>query len=251
MASTGDRRTYEGEVEALVAVAVAVLLVAWVSEGRSRSARTRVRQSAAPRATSNGPAAAAQPRDSVARVVSSATLPSAPSTERMTAPVTQSTSTPESPFLRSTTGFIPDDRCQCGGSWVKHVNSVTGGRFFGCSNYPRCTNTRDRQERLLNGPPPLDLDRFCKNGHKRTSDNTYIDPSGHRSCRECRRISEAGTRSTGSRDARPSTLTSVARGRQEDGYEYCRNGHQRTPENTYVRPDGERECRICRKNARR
>ena len=31
---------------------------------------------------------------------------------------------------------------------------------------------------------------------------------------------------------------------------FCRNGHLRTDEDTYVRPDGERECRICRKIAR-
>jgi hypothetical protein len=31
---------------------------------------------------------------------------------------------------------------------------------------------------------------------------------------------------------------------------FCRNGHKRTSQNTYVRPDGERECRVCRKNAR-
>lgn len=239
-------------MEVLVAVVVVVLLVAWASEGHSRSGRTRAPQRTAPRANSNGSTVTAEPRDSAASAIPSGYLPPGSSTGPRTASGAQSSgSTPEPPFVRSTTGFIPDDRCQCGGSWVKHVNSITGGRFFGCSNYPRCTNTRDRQERLLNGPPPLDLDRFCKNGHKRTSENTYIDPSGHRSCRECRRISEAGTRSTGSRDARPSTLTSVARGRNEDGYEYCRNGHKRTPENTYVRPDGERECRICRKNARR
>lgn len=30
----------------------------------------------------------------------------------------------------------------------------------------------------------------------------------------------------------------------------CRNGHPRTPENTYIRPDGVRECRICQSAAR-
>jgi hypothetical protein len=32
---------------------------------------------------------------------------------------------------------------------------------------------------------------------------------------------------------------------------YCRNGHKRTAENTYIRPNGERECGVCRKNARK
>lgn len=28
---------------------------------------------------------------------------------------------------------------------------------------------------------------------------------------------------------------------------YCRNGHEYRPENTYTRPDGKIECRICRR----
>lgn len=28
---------------------------------------------------------------------------------------------------------------------------------------------------------------------------------------------------------------------------HCRNGHEFTPENTYVRPNGHRACRTCRK----
>jgi hypothetical protein len=31
---------------------------------------------------------------------------------------------------------------------------------------------------------------------------------------------------------------------------FCRNGHLRTDADTYVRPSGERECNICRKNNR-
>jgi len=32
--------------------------------------------------------------------------------------------------------------------------------------------------------------------------------------------------------------------RSKEGY--CRHGHRWTPENTYIRPDGIRECRKCR-----
>lgn len=31
----------------------------------------------------------------------------------------------------------------------------------------------------------------------------------------------------------------------------CKNGHPYTAENTYVRPDGERECRACKRISRR
>lgn len=32
---------------------------------------------------------------------------------------------------------------------------------------------------------------------------------------------------------------------------HCARGHARTPENTYVKPDGERECRICKAEDKR
>lgn len=32
--------------------------------------------------------------------------------------------------------------------------------------------------------------------------------------------------------------------------EVCRNGHECTPENTYVAPDGERRCRPCRRESK-
>ena len=34
----------------------------------------------------------------------------------------------------------------------------------------------------------FDLQTTCKNGHEITEANSYRTPSGHRSCRECRRI---------------------------------------------------------------
>jgi len=140
-------------------------------------------------------------------------------------------------FIRSTEGFIPMDKCECGGNWVKHVNKKTGGRFFGCSRYPSCDNTRDKQQ----------AKKFCSNGHPRTGLNTKYNTDGSRRCLICRPLSKdspsgsfRGTNSVGTTSRSGSNDTNL----------YCRNGHERTTENTYVRPNGDRECAICRKNAR-
>ena len=147
-------------------------------------------------------------------------------------------------FKRSSEGFIPSDRCEeCGGTWVKHVNKVNGGRFFGCANYPRCKNTRDKQI----------SEKQCSNGHKRTAHNTQYDAAGRRRCLDCfppQNLTKSSPRSHSSgshRFPRGSESTNA----QGQSRKYCRNGHERTAANTYTRPDGERECRICRRNARR
>lgn len=171
-------------------------------------------------------------------------------------------------FVRSTEGYIPTDRCRCGGKWVKYVNKVNGGRFFGCSRYPQCENTRERQiadNFCVNGhkrtventsynadgsrrclicrpipksslPDESSFSMFCKNGHMRTYEDTYVRPDGKRECKICRKNNRL--QSPAGSDSSSTNL-------------FCRNGHLRTNEDTYVRPDGERECRICRRNARK
>jgi hypothetical protein len=138
-------------------------------------------------------------------------------------------------FFRSTEGFIPTDKCDCGGEWVKHVNKTTGGRFFGCSRFPSCENTRDKQHAKL----------YCSNGHTRTSQNTFYNSDGSRRCLVCRPLAEKP-----SRTSTPYSYAERLTRETESADDYCRNGHQRNDQNTYVRPNGERECRVCRKNAR-
>lgn len=141
-------------------------------------------------------------------------------------------------FERSTSGFQPIDRCEkCGGSWIKHVNKENNGRFFGCSNYPRCKNTRDKQY----------AEKYCSNGHRRTPENTQVSREGRRRCLICQPRDDSNSLDLSRSRGRVSS-EDFRRGRSET--ERCRNGHLRSIENTYVRPDGERECRICRKNAR-
>ena len=141
-------------------------------------------------------------------------------------------------FIRSTEGFIPTDKCECGGNWVKHVNKKTGGRFFGCSRYPSCDNTRDKQK----------AKKFCSNGHPRTGQNTEYNTDGSRRCLICRPLSKESP--SGSYSSANSGRTTSRAGSNNTNL-YCKNGHQRTTENTYVRPNGDRECSICRKNARK
>jgi hypothetical protein len=173
-------------------------------------------------------------------------------------------------FTRSTEGFIPTDKCECGGQWVKHVNKTTGGRFFGCSRYPSCDNSREKQQAknfcsnghartsqntdynadgsrrcLICRPIPKDT---CSNGHARTSQNTDYNADGSRRCLICRPLPKepASDSFRGTNSGRTSSQPS-----SYDTNLFCRNGHKRTTENTYVRPNGERECGVCRKNARK
>jgi ssDNA-binding Zn-finger/Zn-ribbon topoisomerase 1 len=159
-------------------------------------------------------------------------------------PVSFNDSSDTSLFRRSNEGYLPDDCCnKCGKEWIKLENSHNGGRFFTCSGWPRCDNTREKQIR----------EKFCVNGHRRTSSNTAYTSDGRRRCLVCRPYPETSTTSqpiprivkTGSPPTEKNRKNSIDLGT------HCRNGHFRTPENTYTRPDGERECRICRRNARK
>ncbi len=155
-------------------------------------------------------------------------------------------------------GYQPTDRCSCGGTWVKRVNSESGGQFFSCSKFPRCKKTRDQvlRERLGSRYSLF----YCSHGHDKAHFGVVLDPrTGREVCRRC--ISKGYLNAPKEKKSPPPKLSETDRrseaifptkksGRSDvDGY--CRNGHLRTTENTYVRPDGSIECRICRKNARK
>lgn len=67
----------------------------------------------------------------------------------------------------------------------------------------------------------------CKNGHAFTPDNTYLRPTGGRSCRECLRLRACG--------GKPRSRFS----------EKCTNGHPYTEASTYTNGKGHRSCRTC------
>lgn len=78
----------------------------------------------------------------------------------------------------------------------------------------------------------------CKHGHEFTPENTRVNSRGQRTCRACHndRSKDAHKRKRGDmfgiQERKPKT--------------HCPHGHEFTVENTYIRPDGHKECRICR-----
>lgn len=61
--------------------------------------------------------------------------------------------------------------------------------------------------------------------HPMVEDNVRITSSGLRICREC------------------------SPGRRADVHLLCPHGHERTPENRYVQPDGRLACRVCKRDS--
>jgi ssDNA-binding Zn-finger/Zn-ribbon topoisomerase 1 len=163
--------------------------------------------------------------------------------------------------LRSGQLDVPDDRCnKCGKKWHQFENSETGQKFYGCSGWPNCRNSREMQL----------LEKFCGNGHRRTESNNTHTASGARRCLICQPYAKDNLEDFCGNGHRrtESNFTYTASGarrclicqpfpessfqsRQQDLDKHCRNGHLRTPESTYVRPNGDRECRICRSNRRK
>lgn len=80
--------------------------------------------------------------------------------------------------------------------------------------------------------------RACRKGHAYTPENTYWDTKrGWRQCNICRDAAQAKAASR--RKAKP---------RIEKSKTHCRNGHEITEANTYVRPNGWTECRACQRD---
>jgi hypothetical protein len=113
-----------------------------------------------------------------------------------------------SDYRVSQKGFQPDDKCSCGGSWIKRENMSTGGRFFSCSRYPNCTKNRDQvlKERL--GDRYRDF--YCSRGHELDAFGTTTDPkSGREMCNRC--IANGYVQSPG-----PKSPSAPQTGRQSD-----------------------------------
>lgn len=85
----------------------------------------------------------------------------------------------------------------------------------------------------------------CPQGHPYEGDNLYVDRSGRRHCRTCRRESDQRRRDASRTMPHPRDRT------------HCPQGHPYDGDNLYVAPDGRRSCRAChrekmrRQNAKR
>lgn len=81
-------------------------------------------------------------------------------------------------------GFQPDDQCSCGGSWIKRENRETGGRFFSCSRYPTCKNSRDQVLKARLGSQYSEI--YCTRGHHKPTSGTIFDyQRGKDVCKKC------------------------------------------------------------------
>jgi len=142
---------------------------------------------------------------------------------------------------------VPDDRCnKCGKKWHQFENSETGQKFYGCSGWPNCKNSRQMQL----------LEKFCGNGHRRTESNNTFTASGARRCLICQPYAKDNLEDfCGSGHRRTeSNFTYTASGARrclicqpfaKDIENFCGNGHQRTHSNTAYTASGARRCLIC------
>ena len=100
------------------------------------------------------------------------------------------------------------------------------------------THSNNQKDQAKHGTNPWAARTHCGNGHPLSGDNLVME-RGKRKCRECVRVR--------------ANRNYKERARQGGWEPYyggeCRNGHEFTPENTYMAPNGHRQCRTCRKLA--
>ena len=79
----------------------------------------------------------------------------------------------------------------------------------------------------------------CKRGHELNDENSYVNARGHKYCKVCKREAQ---------NARHKEKRGDKFGKPEyKARTHCKYGHEYTEDNTYTRPDGYKECIICRK----
>lgn len=119
-------------------------------------------------------------------------------------------------------------------------------------------------------PPKNRLKTHCYRGHEFKPENTKIDLHGWRTCRACKREAvtkwrhtphgreiqrEATRRHKAKNGDSVRTAARLAHAKKREALTgrpvyprklFCRNGHPRTPENTYTYPGGTVVCLPCR-----
>lgn len=82
---------------------------------------------------------------------------------------------------------------------------------------------------------------YCKNGHEYTEENTIHKSNGGRLCATCRAESRKKEKAKYREKRGDMFGKPVYKVRT-----HCPNNHKFSDENTYIRPDGYKECRTCR-----
>lgn len=100
----------------------------------------------------------------------------------------------------------------------------------------------------------------CPRGHLYSEENTYLDKRGWRKCRTCIRERQARRRLVEGEKIRAIKKRSYDRFRGAQGRAvgvpsaertHCPQGHPYSEANTYRTPKGDRQCRICKREAGR
>lgn len=140
----------------------------------------------------------------------------------------------------------------CPPGWqCRHLNDVPDDNRL--ENLKWGTPPENRQDSVRNGVHGYTKRTHCKNGHEFTPENTFIRSNGGRGCRTCvrewasKRARTEHVRTRQREYMREYRKRNAQKTSDQQPLTHCPQGHEFTPENTYVTKDGKRHCRECRR----
>lgn len=132
------------------------------------------------------------------------------------------------------------------GMHVRHLNGNSLDNRL--ENLRWGTPAENAQDRVRHGTDANARKTHCLLGHPIAGPDAEctVNDKGQRKCRVCNRIATRRKRGWSAEDA--ASVPLLPRGsRERRAATHCKNGHEFTPQNTYVRPaSGKRVCRTCR-----